>query len=166
VYKFFDPLCKKTTILEHQRLTKEDKTEILNKFKSYQKVGAVLLGVATGSFGEGIDLPGNLLKCVVVVGLPLQQPDLETKELISYYDKKFGKGWDYGYIFPAFNKTLQNAGRCIRSETDKGVVVFLDQRYLWPNYKRCFPPDSDIKVTRHYKEMIDEFFEPRQRKLV
>ncbi|PIN86875.1 hypothetical protein COV19_02615 [Candidatus Woesearchaeota archaeon CG10_big_fil_rev_8_21_14_0_10_44_13] len=165
VYAYLDSRCKKTTMLEHQRLTKEEKAEVLEKFKSYSKSGAVLLGVATGSFGEGIDLPGDLLKCVVVVGLPLQQPDLETKELITYYDKKFGKGWDYGYIFPAFNKCLQNAGRCIRSETDRGVVIFLDQRYIWPMYKRCFPEDSDIKVTTHYKEMIDEFFEPMQRKL-
>ncbi|MFC1733254.1 ATP-dependent DNA helicase [candidate division KSB1 bacterium] len=166
VYKVMDQLCKKTTILEHPRLTKEEKAEVLEKFKSYKKSGAVLLGVATGSFGEGIDLPGDLLKCVIVVGLPLQQPDLETKELINYYDKKFNRGWDYGYIFPAFNRCLQNAGRCIRSETDRGVVVFLDQRYIWPNYKRCFPPDSDITVTRHHRELIDEFFDPRQRKFI
>lgn len=166
VHRFFDPLCKKTTILEHAKLTKQEKAELLEKFKSYEKSGAVLLGVATGSFGESIDLPGDLLKCVIVVGLPLDQPDLETKELIAYYDRKFSRGWDYGYIFPAFNKCLQNAGRCIRSETDKGVVVFLDQRFIWPMYKRCFPEDSDITVTMHYKEMIDEFFEPRQRRLV
>jgi DNA excision repair protein ERCC-2 len=156
---------KKTTMLEHSRMTKEEKAELLKQFKSYEKTGAVLLGTSTGSFGEGIDLPGDLLKCVVVVGLPLDQPDLETKELIKYYDMKFGRGWDYGYIFPAFNRCLQNAGRCIRSETDKGVVVFLDQRFIWPMYKRCFPPDSDITVTKHYKEMIEEFFEPTQRRL-
>ncbi|MFO8016283.1 MAG: ATP-dependent DNA helicase [Candidatus Woesearchaeota archaeon] len=165
VYRFFDPLCRKTVMLEQQKLSKSDKSEILEKFKSYQKTGAVMLGVTTGSFGEGIDLPGDLLKCVVVAGLPLQQPDLETKELINYYDRKFAKGWDYGYIFPAFNRTLQNAGRCIRSENDRGVVVFLDQRYIWPNYKRCFPKGWDINVTRHYREMIEEFFEPTQRRL-
>ena len=158
--------CEKTTFVEQQGMTKEEKTELLNQFRSYEKAGAVLLGTASGSFGEGIDLPGDLLKCVVVVGLPLQQPDLETKELIQYYDKKFSRGWDYGYLFPAFNRALQSAGRCIRSETDKGVVIFLDERYVWPMYKRCFPPDSDITVTTHYKEMIEEFFAPTQRRLV
>jgi DNA excision repair protein ERCC-2 len=87
----------------------------------------------------------------------LQRPDLETKELIDYYEKKFRKGWDYGYIFPAITKCLQSAGRCIRSETDKGIVVFLDQRFAWPNYRRCFP-DSNLEITRDYEEKISEFF--------
>ncbi|MCX8146847.1 MAG: ATP-dependent DNA helicase [Candidatus Woesearchaeota archaeon] len=165
IYKYLYDSCGKIVFLEQPKMTKKDKTEFLEKFKSYKDRGAVLLGASTGSFGEGIDLPGDLLNGVIVVGLPLEQPDLETKELIRYFDKKFGRGWDYGYIFPAFNKCLQNAGRCIRSETDKGVVVFLDKRYIWPMYKRCFPEDSDIKVTMHYKEMIEEFFKPKQRML-
>ncbi|MCX6707812.1 MAG: ATP-dependent DNA helicase [Candidatus Woesearchaeota archaeon] len=165
VYKHFYDMCRKTTFLEQPRMTKEEKTNFIENFKEQEKAGAVLLGVATGSFGEGIDLPGDFLKAVVVVGLPLNQPDLETKELINYFNKKFSKGWDYGYIFPAFNKCLQNAGRCIRSETDRGVVVFLDERYVWPMYRRCFPQDSEIKVSRHYKELIEEFFDPRQKRL-
>ena len=67
------------------------------------------------------------LKGVVIVGLPLQKPDLETEALISYYNEKFNRGWDYGYLFPAFNKCLQSAGRCIRSEKDRGVIIFLDK---------------------------------------
>jgi DNA excision repair protein ERCC-2 len=131
---------------------------MLERFAGYSGTGAVLLGVASGSFGEGIDFPGDILKCVVVVGLPLQRPDLETKELIAYYDHKFGKGWDYAYVAPAFSKTLQNAGRCIRSETDKGIVVFLDERFTWPNYFKYFPPEGQIKITLDYEDKIKEFF--------
>ena len=98
------------------------------------------------------------MNAVIVVGLPLEKPNLETKELIDYYDKLFGKGWDYGYLFPAFNKTLQNAGRCIRSKDDKGIVVFLDERYAWSNYYRCFPKELKIKVTKNYKGDIVDFF--------
>ena len=116
------------------------------------------MGVISGSFGEGIDLPGDLLKGVVIVGLPLQKPDLETKALIDYFDKKFKKGWDYGYLYPAFNKCLQSAGRCIRSETDRGVIIFLDERYTWSNYARCFPPDWKMRTTLLYGRMIEEFF--------
>ncbi|HHI04292.1 MAG TPA: ATP-dependent DNA helicase, partial [Candidatus Woesearchaeota archaeon] len=101
VNHFFTKLCRKTTFLENPNLNKEEKKELLEKFKSYKDSGAVLLCVASGSFGEGIDLPG-VLKCVVVIGIPLQKPDLEARALIDYYDKKFGKGWDYGYMFPAF----------------------------------------------------------------
>ncbi len=151
-------ITDKTTFVEHSRLTKPEKQELLDNFKSYKDTGAVLLAVASGSFGEGIDLPGDLLKAVIVVGLPLTKPDLEVKSLIDYYDKKFNKGWDYGYLFPAFNKSLQNAGRCIRSETDKGLIVFLDERYVWQNYKRCFPEDWDLRISIDHDKLIEEFF--------
>ncbi len=154
----FNELCTKTTFTELPNMTKDDKTELITKFKEYSKTGAVLLGAVSGSFGEGIDLPGDLLKCVVIVGLPLSKPDLEQKALIDYYDKLFKKGWDYGYLFPAFNKTLQSAGRCIRSENDKGVIVFLDERYTWSNYRKCFPNTWNMRTTMLYERMIDEFF--------
>ncbi len=159
VYKFLVTKTNKPIILEIPTLSKQEKNELLEKFKDYSKTGAVLLAVSTGSFGEGIDLPGNLLKCVVVVGLPLSKPDLETTELIKYYDAKFQRGWDYGYIMPAFNKCIQTAGRCIRSESDRGVIVFLDERFTWANYYKCFPRDWKIDITRDYIGKIRQFFE-------
>lgn len=159
VYKFLVTKTNKLIILEIPTLSKQEKNELLEKFKDYSKTGAVLLAVSTGSFGEGIDLPGNLLKCVVVVGLPLSKPDLETTELIKYYDAKFQRGWDYGYIMPAFNKCIQTAGRCIRSESDRGVIVFLDERFTWANYYKCFPRDWKIDITRDYIGKIRQFFE-------
>ncbi|MBU4501878.1 MAG: ATP-dependent DNA helicase, partial [Nanoarchaeota archaeon] len=123
VNEHFQTLSEKTTFIEDPRMNKAEKDELLEKYKSYKDQGAVLLGVSSGSFGEGIDLPGDFLKAVVVVGLPLAKPDLETKQLIQYYDDRFGKGWDYGYVYPALLKTIQNAGRCIRSKDDKGVIV-------------------------------------------
>ncbi|MBN2052968.1 ATP-dependent DNA helicase [Candidatus Woesearchaeota archaeon] len=158
VNKHFTKLTDKIIFTEKQKLTKKEKLDFLEAFKSYKNVGAILLGVIGGNFGEGIDLPGDFLKAVIIVGLPLQRPDLETEALIKYYDEKFKKGWDYGYLFPAFNKALQSAGRCIRSETDKGVIIFLDERYTWKNYNRCFPPSWDIKATLLYESMIEKFF--------
>lgn len=160
VFKYFNETSKKTSLLEAPEMSKKDKIEMLERFKSYSGSGAVLLGASSGNFSEGVDLMGDLLKCVVIVGLPLQQPDLETQEAIKYYDSKFGKGWDYGYIFPAFNKVLQGAGRCIRSETDRGVIVFLDERYASPNYIRCFPEDMELKIKPDYLGEIRSFFEP------
>ncbi|MBW2980727.1 ATP-dependent DNA helicase [Candidatus Woesearchaeota archaeon] len=145
-------------LLEKPMLSKAEKENLLSSFKDLKDKGGMLLAIASGSFGEGIDLPGDYLKGVVVVGLPLEKPSLETKQLIEYYDKKFGKGWDYGYIFPAITKTLQNAGRCIRSGSDKGVVVFLDERYVWPRYMNCFPPDYEAKISDSYEKDIKNFF--------
>lgn len=159
INNFLEKRCRKTIFSEQPKLTKEEKQEMLDKFCQYKN--AVLLGVAAGSFGEGIDLPG-ILKSVIVVGLPLDKPDLETKELINYYDKKFSKGWDYGYIMPALTKTMQNAGRCIRTEKDRGVLVFLDERYTWPNYFRCFPSDWNLRISVDYVNEVKRFFSEQQ----
>lgn len=158
ITKYLDTKVSKTVFTESPGMAKDEKQEFLQNFSAYQKKGAILNAVITGSFAEGIDLPG-ILKAVVVVGLPLQKPDLETKSLIEYYDKKFNKGWDYGYLFPAFTKTIQAAGRCIRSEKDKGVIIFLDERYSWNNYYRCFPSTWKIKVSLLYDGLIKDFFE-------
>ncbi len=158
VYSYLSKLSEKTIFLEAQDTTKQQKAELLEKFKSYKNSGAVLLGVSSGNFGEGIDIQDNILKCVIVAGIPLEKPDLETKQLINYYEEKFGKGWDYGYIMPAIIRCLQNAGRCIRSEDDKGIMIFLDQRFVWDSYFRCFPQDSNIKITKDPIERIREFF--------
>ena len=157
VRELFYPQSRKTVFLESRKMGKKEKFEMLERFKEYKEHGAVLLAVSSANFAEGIDLP-DLLKCVVVVGLPLQVPDLETKELIQYYDKKFGKGWDYGYVMPAITKCMQNAGRCIRSETDRGVILLLDERYLWKQYSRFFPQDWNVRVSRDYVQEIEEFF--------
>jgi len=159
VNNYFSTLCTKTVFLEQPNMTKEQKQDFLDRFKKYQTSGAALLAVAAGSFGEGIDLPG-VLKGVVVVGLPLDRPDLETQQLIDYYEKKYGKGWDYGYTMPALTKTMQNAGRCIRTETDRGVIIFLDERYAWPRYFMCFPTDWKLKISIEPLAEIKKFFAP------
>lgn len=158
VNRNFGSLCKKTLFLEQPNMTKEQKQDFLERFRQYKDSGAVLLAVASGSFGEGIDLPG-VLKGVIVVGLPLDRPNLETQQLIEYYDKKFGKGWDYGYTMPALTKTMQNAGRCIRSETDRGVIIFLDERYAWPRYFTCFPTDWNLRISVDALPEIQNFFQ-------
>ncbi len=153
-----DPLVEKTVFAEHGSLTREEREELLDRFRARQDTGAILLGVMGGSFSEGIDLPGDELRAVVIVGLPLGRLDLETQALVDYYQKKFGKGWEYGYTFPAFNKTLQSAGRCIRSESDRGAIIFLDERYAWESYHRCFPSEWDIRITLRFPDLVRDFF--------
>lgn len=156
VNEYFRKESKKPIFIEKQKMTKQEKEEMLNAFKNYADEGAVLLGISTGSFGEGIDMP-NVLKAVIIVGLPLQKPNTEARLLIEYYEDKFGRGFEYGYVMPAITKCLQNAGRCIRSETDKGAIIFLDERYAWKNYYMCFPEDWEIEVGIDYENILKEF---------
>ena len=148
-------VCHNPIFMEKQRMIKEEKENMLASFRNHPS-NSVLLGVSTGSFGEGIDMP-NVLKAVIIVGLPLQKPDPETKLFIEYYGDKFEKGVEYGYILPAITKCLQNAGRCIRSETDKGAIIFLDERYTSPSYYDCFPSEWDMEVETDYSGVLKEF---------
>jgi hypothetical protein len=56
------------------------------------------------------------------------------------------------------NRAIQAAGRCIRSKEDRGVIVYMDERYDWSNYRKVFPPDKNLISTRAPWKEIDEFF--------
>ncbi|RLI93521.1 MAG: hypothetical protein DRO90_03465, partial [Candidatus Altiarchaeales archaeon] len=155
----FISISRKEILVEKKNMKKEDRVELYKRLVAMaNKRGCVLFGVQAGSLSEGIDYANNLLNGVIVVGLPLEIPSLEVKSLIEYYDFKFERGWDYGYIYPAMNRALQAAGRCIRSETDKGVIVLMDERFRWKNYRKCFPLDFEFIVTETPERYIEKFF--------
>ncbi len=151
--KVKDKIDNKNLFIEEQGMDKLSREAILKRFTDLKEEGSTLIAVSSGSFGESIDLLGDKLKAVIVVGLPFAKNDLENKEIIRYYDEKFGKGMDYGYVIPAFTNVLQNAGRCIRSETDKGIIIYLDERYAWKNYRQYFPKSIELKGSRSYDEV-------------
>jgi DNA excision repair protein ERCC-2 len=153
IKKVKEGLTGKNILFEEQNMDKGSRELILRKFISLKEEGATLIAVSSGSFGESIDLLGDKLKAVVIVGVPFARNDLESKELIRYYDEKFDKGMEYGYVMPAFTSILQNAGRCIRSETDKGLIVYLDERYAWSNYRKNFPKSVNLKGARSYDDV-------------
>ncbi len=148
----------KKIFVEKSEMTKADKEIFIAEFRNASlESGGVLMGVAGANFAEGVDFPGDLLKAVVVVGLPLSRPDLHTKALIDYYQGKFGKGWEYGYTYPAMSKCVQSAGRCIRLESDRGAVIYLDERFSWPQYYSCLPREG-LRVVRDPLKLLKEFF--------
>ncbi len=139
---------------ESRELSKEQKANVLNRF--IDSGNSLLLGVQGGSFDQGIDMPNNSLKCIIIAGLALAAPDLETKSLIECYNKKYGKGMEYGYIFPAIQKAIQASGRAIRSEEDKASVVYLDERFLWRNYRRVLEGENFVVSKEPWNE-IEKF---------
>ncbi|MDR3278197.1 MAG: ATP-dependent DNA helicase [Oscillospiraceae bacterium] len=99
-------------------------------------VGFCVLG---GAFSEGIDLTGDKLIGAIIVGVGLPQINVETDIVRAYYDARNGAGYDFAYKFPGMNKVLQAAGRVIRSERDRGVVLLIDDRFAQPQYAALFP---------------------------
>ncbi len=127
------------TILQHRGMKREDQETFLGQFcedEGRMRVGFCVLG---GSFSEGVDLPGNRLIGVVVVGVGIPGLSNERNMLRDYYENKCERGYDYAYTYPGLNRVLQAAGRVIRREEDKGVVVLIDSRYAEEPYLHLYP---------------------------
>lgn len=141
-------LRAKHVVAEERGLDKAQKEGLVNRLRRGER-DMLLLGVQGGSLSEGYDYEDNLLKGVVIVGLPFAQPSLEVESLIGYYDKKFGPGYGrpYAYVHPTFHRVLQAAGRCIRGPDDRGVIVLLDKRFAWGSYRGSYPADFQPKAT-------------------
>jgi Rad3-related DNA helicase len=58
-----------------------------------------------------------------------------------YYEQRYGKGFEFAYLYPGMNRVIQSVGRLIRSETDRGVAVLVCQRFTQPQYTALFPHD-------------------------
>ena len=125
--------CQEAGMDEVQRLT------FLNHFQSEPKKTTVGFCVLGGVFSEGIDLTGDRLIGAVIVGTGLPGIGSERELLKEYFDQHGEVGFDYAYRFPGMNKVLQAGGRVIRSETDRGIIVLLDERFNAPAYQRLFP---------------------------
>jgi DNA excision repair protein ERCC-2 len=97
------------------------------------------LAVLGGIFSEGIDLPGERLVGVTVIGTGLPRLSLERDILQAHFEEKKGSGFDYAYRFPGMQRVLQAAGRLIRTETDKGSALLVDQRFLELRHRVLFP---------------------------
>ena len=63
------------------------------------------------------------------MGTGLPQISNEREILKNYYDKKGEAGFDYAYRYPGMNKVLQAAGRVIRTQEDRGILLLLDERF-------------------------------------
>ena len=98
------------------------------------------LCILGGVFGEGIDLPGDQLSSVVIVGVGLPQFNRDTEQLRTWYQQLYGAGFDYAYLFPGMQKVDQALGRVIRSSTDRGRALLIDSRYAERQYRDLLPP--------------------------
>ena len=101
-----------------------------------QGIGFAVLG---GVFGEGIDLPGKRLIGAFIATLGLPQFDAVNQVICERMQAMFGRGYDYTYLFPGIQKVVQAAGRVIRTQTDTGVVLLLDERYREQRYRSLLP---------------------------
>lgn len=126
-------------ISQVSEMTNVEKESFLQAFK--EPYSGLLLGAAVlgGHFGEGIDLVGDRLTGVIIVGVGIPKVTPERQILSNYYSEKFGDGFSFAYRFPGWQKVLQAVGRVIRTETDTGFALLIDSRLANPEYIMLFP---------------------------
>ncbi|MCI5516332.1 MAG: ATP-dependent DNA helicase [Roseburia sp.] len=127
------------TILQQSGMKEEEREEFLLNFEENHAQAFVAFCVMGGIFGEGIDLKKDRLIGVIVVGTGLPQISNEREILRQYYDKNQGEGFDYAFRYPGMNKVLQAAGRVIRTNEDRGIILLLDERFLQSEYRNLYP---------------------------
>lgn len=101
-------------------------------------IGLAVLG---GVFSEGVDLKGDRLNGVVVIGVGLPQLCYERNLIKEHFNQNEKNGYDYAYVYPGMNKVLQAGGRLIRSEEDHGTIVLVDDRFLRRQYQDLLPQE-------------------------
>jgi len=126
-------------ISQSSSMPEAERVRFMAAFQS--KVARPLVGFAVmgGVFGEGIDLAGERLIGAVVVGVGLPQIGLRRDLIRSYFDERNGLGFEYAYAYPGLNRVIQAAGRVIRSETDRGIVLLIDRRFSQEQYRSLLP---------------------------
>ncbi|MBQ8200421.1 MAG: ATP-dependent DNA helicase [Clostridia bacterium] len=123
------------------------------------------LCVLGGVFAEGIDLPGDALDGVIIVGVGLPQVNLFQETLRAYYDRTLGDGFLYAYMLPGMQKVAQAVGRVIRTETDRGIALLLDDRYRQGVYRRLCPRHWEMNREsglRNPQSRMKAFWEKRE----
>jgi Rad3-related DNA helicase len=140
VYKEFTTRYPELKSLSQESSMSEAEREIfLDCFKDNPKESLVAFCVLGGIFSEGIDLVGSRLIGAIIISVGLPRLNVQQDIIKDHFNKKNNKGYEYAYMYPGMNKVLQAAGRVIRCEKDKGVVVLVDERYGHRNYKELFP---------------------------
>ena len=130
-------------VSQHPGMREDDRERFVARFREQRPADASLVGLCVlgGIFGESIDLPGEALVGVVVVGTGMPRASGERELIRDYFDVKGGKGFAYAYTYPGMTKVLQAAGRLIRTEEDRGVVLLLDDRFLEDELQQAFPQE-------------------------
>ena len=146
-------------VKQQSRMTGSERQAFLSRFSEENRSALIGLAVLGGIFSEGVDLVGRRLIGSIVIGVGLPQPSPEREAIRAYYEDALEAGREFAYHYPGMNRVLQAAGRVIRSEDDRGVILLIDDRYGEPLYREMIPRHwrslkyvGDLKSLSHLLE--------------
>ncbi|MHA1310604.1 MAG: ATP-dependent DNA helicase [Candidatus Helarchaeota archaeon] len=142
--------------MESKSMNSKENEAMITEYKKlpYKGMRGFLIGASGGRNSEGVDFPGKEMSTVVIVGIPFAKISYSIKKLIKYYQNLFGeeRGLEYAYYIPALRKANQSAGRPIRKLDDKGIIIFLDERFFYKKYFKLLSnwiQDRIIKIEKY-----------------
>ena len=155
-------LTQSEIILQRPQMSDEERDQHISLLKE-GKNPKLLLAVMGGIFSEGIDFSGDMCIGVIIFSPGIPPISFERELIRQYYDNKFGHGSDYAYVYPGLNKVIQSAGRLIRSNQDRGIIVLAGERFAEEEINQLFPAywfekKGDIVITDKYTQSIKEFW--------
>lgn len=166
VYREFEVLLEEEPeraecIFQSQYMNEEAREIFLETFEEDREESLVGFCVMGGIFSEGIDLTDEKLIGAFIIGTGLPQVCNEREILKNYFDSRGMQGFDYAYLYPGMNKVLQAAGRVIRTEEDRGIILLLDDRFREIRCRETFPREwRDCVYTRlpEIGRLVKEFW--------
>ncbi|MFC6255127.1 helicase C-terminal domain-containing protein [Secundilactobacillus hailunensis] len=151
------------TVIQEPNMNENERSAFLAAFTPEPSESLVGFGILGGIFSEGIDLTASRLIGVGIVSVGLPGLSTENDLLRDYFDSQDEPGFDYAYQLPGLNHVLQAAGRLIRSASDTGVILLMDQRFASQRYTRYFPPHWQYHRVLHsaaeLAPTIEQFWE-------
>jgi DNA excision repair protein ERCC-2 len=142
-YEFLRATARHLTppfLAQEPGMTDEQRAAVLSALQTNDPPKLVL-AVQGGVFAEGVDYPGEMLSGVIVVSPALPTVSFERELMRRYYQERYGKGFEFAYLYPGMNRVIQSVGRLIRTETDVGVAVLICQRFAQNQYTALFPAE-------------------------
>ena len=143
-------------IVQAPGMSEQDREAFLDRFDRENSQSLIGFAVMGGIFGEGIDLVGDRLSGAVVVGVGLPGISPERELIREYFANHHKAGFEYAYQYPGINRVMQAAGRVIRTETDRGVVLLIDQRYGTHRYRSLLPVEWKPAFIQTEAQMVRE----------
>ena len=97
----------------------------------------------------------------IIAGVGLPQLGVERDVIRNYFEAtgQPGQGFEFAYQYPGMNRVLQTAGRVIRSETDRGVICLIDNRFNESRYRRLMPSQWQVKLSRNRENLANALAE-------
>ena len=154
---------KLNAILQTKNMTAKERDDFLLEFEKENESYVIGFCVMGGIYAEGIDLIGDSLIGAIIVGIGMPSISYEREAMCEYFNERYDEGKLYAYVYPGMNRVLQAAGRVIRREDDRGVIVLIDDRFDDPVYKKVIPGLwknlNFIADAKQLREELDSFWQ-------